>query len=137
MKHCSFLGAKKSNFQHVHLYPCLRFFFLDLIWTLLLFILFYFFWTLLLFLNFYYGKLLTHAKVRESYTAVHFNSDPHMTHPACLCCLPLPHSLHGFQANHRHCNILSVHSSFGHSVWTLLYYFFKVTIFYVSEMCAL
>ena len=136
MKHCSFLGAKKSNFQH--------FVSLSLSQILLprphldlAFILFYFFWTLLLLLNFYYGKLLTHAKVRELYTAVHFNSDPHMTHPACLSCLPLPHSLHDFQANHRHCNILSVHSSFGHSVWTLLYYFFKVTIFYVSEMCAL
>ena len=35
-------GLKNLTSNTLHLYPCLRFFFLDLIWTLLLFYLFYF-----------------------------------------------------------------------------------------------
>ena len=125
MKHCSFLGAKNLTSNTLHLYPCLRFFFLDLIWTLLLC------------LNFYYGKLPTHAKVRVVY------SRPLQQWPtydsswsgSVVSCVPTP------------CTIFKQITGIATFCLYILHLvvqcgpcfiiFFEVTIFYVSEICAL
>ena len=132
MKHCSFLEAKNLTSNTLHLYPCLRFFFLDLIWTLLLCF------------NFYYGKLPTHAKVRELYTADHFNSDPRMTSwsGSVVSCVPPPRTIFKQTTGIATFCLSILHFVCPFFIWSFsvdlaLLFFFKVTIFYVSEICAL